>query len=125
MSTPSRSQGDGRLQRMTFDVTRLQDQLAASQKLLQERVFQLEGDPNLDNASDLQKKGYVQAIRDELTERDALLAALHELRVERLLKLETLTMLTTDNTLRIARFAQETGSDAPAAAVSAATPATR
>lgn len=112
-------EADARLQRMEFDVTRLQEQLAASQKLLQERVFQLEGDPNLANAAPLQTKGYVQAIRDGLTERDELLAHLHDLRVERLLKLETLKMLTEDNDLRITRFSQETGAAAPAATASA------
>jgi hypothetical protein len=113
-------EADARLQRMQFDVTRLEGQLAASQLLLQERVHQLEGDPTIPDANPLQKAGFVQAIRDGLTERDSLMARLHSLRVERLLKLEALQMLTADNARRLARFAEQTGSTAPSPSVSAA-----
>ena len=113
-------EANARLQRMQFDVTRLQDQLTKSQQLLQERVFQLQGDPNLGNPSDLQKKGFVQSIRDGLTERDALLAELHDLRVERLIKLESLNMLLQENQQRIAAFSQQTQSSGGATPLSAA-----
>lgn len=113
-------EADSRLQRMQFDVTRLQDQLKASQTLLQERVYQLEGDPNLRDANALQKAGYVQAIRDGLNDRDLLMAKLHALRVERLLKLESLDMLMKENSARLAQFAQQTQSSGANPAVSAA-----
>jgi hypothetical protein len=116
-------EADARLQRMEFDVTRLQGQLAASQALLQERVYQLEGDPNLPEGNPVQKAGYVQAIRDALTERDTLMARLHALRVERLLKLESLQQLTAENAQRIARFTEQTTSSTTAPSVSVANPA--
>lgn len=95
---------DARLQRMVFDVTRKQNQLAATNKLLQERIYQLQGDPNEGTV------GFVQGIRDALTERDEQLAKLHRLRVERLLKFETLQQLTTENRNRVELFVRQSGS---------------
>jgi hypothetical protein len=101
-------EADARLQRMQFDITRLQEQLASTQTLLQERVYQLEGDPNEGTT------GFVQGIRDTLNERDDQLAKLQKLRIERLLKFETLTQLNKDNQARIAEFTKQAAS-APAA----------
>ncbi|MCA9056380.1 MAG: hypothetical protein KDA75_21275, partial [Planctomycetaceae bacterium] len=53
-----------------------------------------------------------------LTERDSLLAKLHNLRVERLLKFESLTMLQDENQRRIAAFSEQTQSGATPPAVS-------
>ncbi len=112
-------EANARLQRMQYDITRKQEQLTASQALLQERVYQLEGDPKQAQGSPVQRDGYVQAIRDGLTERDELLARLHALRVERLLKLETLQMLTAENADRMARFIEQTQSQSTTPTVSA------
>jgi hypothetical protein len=109
-----------RLQRMNYDITRLQDQLAASQNLLQERVNQLQGDPNLQDASPLQQAGFVQSIRDRTTERDQLLQRLHNLRLERRLKLESLETLFQENLARAAQYRQMTEQSAAQATPSTA-----
>ncbi|MFV0445074.1 MAG: hypothetical protein ACK5Q5_15980 [Planctomycetaceae bacterium] len=109
-------EADARLQRMTFDVQRLNEQHAKTQTLLQERIYQLDGDPNEGTT------GFVQGIRDSLTERDDLLAKLHRLRIERLLKFETLTQLNDENRARLELFArQSSGATTPTTAATADT----
>lgn len=100
---------EARLERMRYDVTRRQEQLAATQNLLQQRIYQLEGDPTLTDASELQRVGYVQALRDGLAQRDALLAKLHALRVERRLKYESLVLIQQENEERLRRYTVQLG----------------
>lgn len=102
-------EAEARLERMRYDVTRRQEQLAATQNLLQQRIYQLEGDPTLTDASELQRVGYVQALRDGLAQRDALLAKLHALRVERRLKFESLVLIQKENEERLRRYAVQLG----------------
>lgn len=102
-------EAEARLERMRYDVTRRQEQLAATQNLLQQRIYQLEGDPTLTDASELQRVGYVQALRDGLAQRDALLAKLHALRVERRLKFESLVLIQKENEERLRRYTVQLG----------------
>lgn len=102
-------EAEARLQRMKYDVTRRQEQLAMSQNLLQQRIYQLDGDPTLTDASELQRVGYVQALRDGLTKRDELIAKLHALRVERRLKFESLVLIEQENAARLRQYEQQVG----------------
>ncbi len=111
---------EARLQRMKYDIARLNEQRDASMQLLQERMKELNGDPDLMEASDLQRAGYVQAMRDRMTERDQLLQRLHELRLERRLKLEALQALNEQIQQRANRYAQQALDAAPNDAATAA-----
>jgi hypothetical protein len=90
----------------------LNKQLEASKLLLAERMRQLEGDPDVENGNELQKAGFVQAIRDRLTERDQLLAQLHALRLERRLKLEALESLLEQNQERALAYRRQIDANA-------------
>ena len=114
-------ESDIRLARMQFDIKRLEAQLATSQQLLQERLYQLEGDPNLESPNELQKAGYVQALRDQSIARDQKLAVLHAKRLELRLKFETLKMLVQENNSRVAAYEQLIRTGSPAAPLSTAT----
>lgn len=113
-------EADIRLERMHFDIKRLETQLATSQQLLQERLYQLEGDPNLESPNELQKAGFVQALRDQSMARDQKLAVLHAKRLELRLKFETLQMLVQENASRLAAYEQQIRSGASAAPLSTA-----
>jgi len=116
---------EARLGRMQYDVQRLQEQLAASQHLLQERINQLDGEPDgnpdVPNPTELQKAGFVKAIRDGIDERDRLIARYHALQVERRLKFETLLLIQKENEARLTAFEQQVGTYFPEQAPVSAT----
>ncbi|MEZ6056782.1 MAG: hypothetical protein R3C01_08755 [Planctomycetaceae bacterium] len=68
------------LKRELYDVKRLNEQKIAADEIFENRRKELEGDPDLADASTLQKDGLVQAIRVETDRRDVMLERLDSLR---------------------------------------------
>jgi hypothetical protein len=109
-----------RLQRMQYDIQRLQEEKVASETLLKEREYELNGDPNLMDPTPLQKDGLVQSLRLSLAQRDQLLQQLQALRLERLQKQEALEGLLESNRQRVAQYEQRVGANGPASTASGA-----
>jgi hypothetical protein len=111
-----------RLERMQYDIQRLQEQKKASETLLAEREYELNGDPTIADPTQLQKDGLVQSLRLVLAQRDQQLEQLQSLRLERLQKQEALEALLESNRQRVAQYEQRVGgaSNGPASTASGA-----
>ncbi|MEZ6065078.1 MAG: hypothetical protein R3B90_05085 [Planctomycetaceae bacterium] len=95
---------EDKVRQMTAQLVVLREQLAASRLYWGSGSTNCRGDLNLVEANELQKAGYVQAIRDRLTERDLALVQLQSLRLELRLKLESLEDLMAQNQSRLAKY---------------------
>ncbi len=98
------------LARVQYNLKRYQEQQAASEQLLRERINQLQGDPNLQNPTPLQASGYVQAIRDAITKRNQLIRELDARRRELKIKTDTLQLIAQENQARRKKALQQSSS---------------